>query len=127
MVTAGNSKYTVVVLGASNKAERYSYMALIRLMENGYKVIPVNPALAEIEGLDVVPDLSQINVPVHTLTLYVSPKHIGPMIDKIIELKPWRVIFNPGTESEELKAALKKAEIEYVEACTLVMLGTGQF
>jgi adenylate kinase len=44
-----------------------------------------------------------------------------------IMLKPKRVIFNPGTESEEIENTLKKAGIEPMRACTLVLLRTNQF
>ncbi len=127
MSIAGNSKYNVVILGASNKPERYSHMALERLVQNGYSVIPVHPALNEIEGIKVANNLADIKVPVHTLTLYISPAHVEPLIDKIVALKPGKVIFNPHTESEPLKKALEKAKIDYIEACTLVLLGSGQF
>jgi hypothetical protein len=44
-----------------------------------------------------------------------------------VALNPRRVIFNPGTESAPLQQALDEAGIEWLEACTLVMLRTGQF
>lgn len=117
----------VAVLGASNNRERYSNMAVRRLREAGHRVIPVNPAVAEIEGLPVVKSLGDIADPVGTLTLYVGRQRSAPMIADILHLAPQRVIFNPGTESAELAAALDRANIPHLEACTLVMLQTGQF
>jgi predicted CoA-binding protein len=118
---------TVAVLGASNNPERYSNMAVRRLRDAGHQVIPVNPALEKIEDLPVVKSLGDITDPVDTLTLYVGPQRSTPMIDAILRLAPKRVIFNPGTESEELATALDRAHIPHFEACTLVMLQTGQF
>ena len=118
---------TVAVLGASANPERYSNMALRRLRDAGHRVIPVNPALAEIEGLPVVKSLGEIQGPVDTLTLYVGPQRLAPLTGEILRLAPKRVIFNPGTESPELAAALDRAGIAHLEACTLVMLQTGQF
>jgi len=117
----------VAILGASRNPERYSYKALAMLRSHGYKVVPVHPTLKEIEGVQVRNSLSEIEGRIHTLTLYVGPRHIGGEIDAIIKLNPERVIFNPGTESEELKAALDSAGIPYIDACTLVLLSTGQF
>jgi len=121
------AKKDVAVLGASNKPDRYSNKAVRMLIENGYRVIPVHPALTEIEGLPVVASLSEVNRPLDTLTVYVGPAQIRSMIESIVELSPGRVILNPGTESEELKQRLDRAGIRYVEACTLVLLRTRQF
>ncbi len=117
----------VAILGASRNPERYSYKALTMLRSHGYKVVPVHPTLKEIEGVPVHNSLSQIEGRIHTLTLYVGPRHIGSEIDAIVKLNPERVIFNPGTESQKLKEALDSAGIPYMEACTLVLLSTGQF
>ena len=62
-----------------------------------------------------------------TLTVYVGPRHIGPLIDDIVVAGPRRVILNPGTESPELERVLERHGIPYLEACTLVLLATGQF
>ena len=117
----------VAVLGASKNKERYSYKAFSMLKEYGHTPIPVHPVLAELEGVPVVASLSEIDGPVDTLTVYVGPNNIADEIPKIITLRPGRVILNPGTESPELILALDKAGIPYLEACTLVLLRTGQF
>jgi predicted CoA-binding protein len=120
-------KQNVAILGASQKTERYSYKALKMLLENDHNVFPVHPILKDIEGHEVYAKLENIKEAVDTLTVYVGPKWIEAMIDEIVEFKPGRVILNPGTESEPLKVALDKAEIPWLEACTLVLLSTGQF
>ncbi len=117
----------VVILGASSKPDRYSCLALKRLLAAGHEAIPVNPALESIEGVPVVGRLADVFLPVDTVTLYVGPERILPMIDDILALKPKRIIANPGTETRELASRALEAGIEYVEACTLVLLGTGQF
>ncbi len=117
----------VVVLGASPDKERYSNMAQLELMDAGHEVVPVHPKYDEIEGIPVVASLKSVPGPVDTLTVYVGPKLILPLIAEIVALKPKRVILNPGTESPELEKALKAASIPFLEACTLVMLRTGQF
>ena len=121
------NKQTVVVLGASNKPERFSNMAIKKLIVYGHVVIPVHPRLTEIDGVPVISDIGNIKESIDTLTLYVGPQRIGPLIDKILALRPKRVIFNPGTESVELERRLLEHNIPYVRACTLVMLDTGEF
>jgi predicted CoA-binding protein len=116
-----------VVLGASNKPHRYAYKAIKMLEEYGYHVIPVHPKIENIDGLVVKHQLGQIHSLVDTLTLYIGPQRIGPLIDDIIKLKPARVILNPGTESDELEQALHHHDIAFVKDCTLLMLEHGRF
>ena len=117
----------VVIIGASDNPERYSHQAQLLLRQHGHEVVPVHPKLTAIEGVPVVADVSAISGPVDTVTLYVGPQISLTLKDKLIALKPRRVIFNPGTENPELAARLREAGVDTVEACTLVMLRTGQF
>lgn len=117
----------VVIVGASNKPERYSHRALLLLRKHGHAVVPVHPKLAEIEGIPVVSDLSALSGPVDTVTMYVGAKISAGLQDKLIALKPRRVIFNPGAENAPLAEALQQAGIACEEACTLVLLNTGQY
>ncbi len=127
MKTSKPENRHVVVLGASNKPLRYSNQAVCLLREKGFLVTPVHPKIEIIEGLAVAKNLESIPGAVDTLTLYVGPDRIRPLINDIIRLKPGRVIFNPGTESSELMHRLEQAGIHYIEACTLVMLRIGTF
>jgi len=126
-MSSSTESQRVVILGASNNPERYSYKALRMLRDHGHEVVLVHPAIPEIEGHPVVPDLSRIEGEVDTLTMYVNPQVSANMVDLIVGLNPGRVIFNPGTESPMLQTRLDAGEIAYEEACTLVLLQTGQF
>jgi predicted CoA-binding protein len=117
----------VIVLGASPKEDRYANKAVKRLLDQGYQVIPVNPAHSVVEGIQTLPHLKDCPTNVHTLTLYLRPELLVKQKEDIAAIKPKRVIFNPGTESEETKSFLQQKGIETLEACTLVLLGTGQF
>jgi predicted CoA-binding protein len=120
-------KQRVVVLGASPNPDRYSNKAVKLLAEHGHTVVPVHPTAATIEGIPATAKLEQVQGQVDTLTLYVSPHTLTPMRDTIVNMKPSRVIFNPGTENPSLIQDLRQNGIEVKEACTLVMLRTGQF
>jgi uncharacterized protein len=117
----------VAILGASNKQDRYAYLAQQMLREHGHTVLPVHPTLNEIEGVEVKPSLSALTKAVDTLTLYVGPAISSKEAANIIALKPGRVIFNPGTENPDLQEQLTAASIPWREACTLVLLRTGQW
>lgn len=118
----------VAVLGASPKPDRYANKAVRLLLEHGHEVIPVNPAYPEIEGLATVPDLDALaDDAVDTVTVYMNPDRTRELGSVMARVAPRRVIFNPGTESPALADQLRAEGIEVVEACTLVMLNTGQF
>ncbi len=118
----------VAVLGASPKPDRYSNKAVRLLVEHGHEVFPVNPGYDQIEGLPAVRSVSEL-MPgsVDTLTVYVGPDRSAELAEDMLLLKPRRVIFNPGAENRDLAEALRAADIEVLEACTLVLLNTGQF
>lgn len=120
-------KQTVVVLGASNKPQRYAYQALIKLKKYGHQIIAVHPKLETIDDFCVTHTLSEITETVDTLTLYIGPDRSKFLVDEIIALRPSRVIFNPGTQSKLLEKQLSKANIDYIHDCTLILLDEKQF
>lgn len=122
-----NHSHHVAVLGASPKPARYANQCVRLLKEHGYRVTPLHPRFDEVEDLPVTHSLAEIGDRVDTLTLYVGPHLLAKQADEIVRLRPGRVIFNPGTESRMVQQRLDNAGIEWFEACTLVMLRTGQF
>jgi uncharacterized protein len=121
------NKQRVVVLGASDNPERYSNKAVHLLMEHGHQVVPVSPRLKTVNGVDALSDLAQVSGSVDTLSIYVSPEVSIGLARQILDLNPARVIFNPGSENPAVREILDKKGIRTEEACTLVLLRTGQF
>lgn len=117
----------VIVLGASPKAERYSNKAVHELAAAGHWVFPVHPRCAEIHGQKCYPALEAVPQPVDTITLYIGEERSKLLEDKILSLKPRRIIMNPGAENHELENKAQAQNIEVVRGCTLVMLRTQQF
>lgn len=116
----------VLVIGASDKPERYSYKAINMLTDHEHSVTPVSIKKGNVAGIDFVKEVPK-NENFDTVTLYINPKLQEQYYQEIVDLKPRRVIFNPGTENEEFQSLLKDNNIEPVEACTLVMLTVGSF
>ena len=115
-----------LVLGASDNPERYSYKAIQRLQNHNHPVVAVGRKQTEVLGIPVEKEKIFFDG-IDTVTLYLNPKNQEEYYDYILSLKPKRVIFNPGTENPELYKILTQNNIEYEVACTLVLLGTGQF
>lgn len=120
-------RQSVVIVGASDKQDRFAYKAFKLLAQHGHTLLPVHPQLKLIEGVKVFSNLDQIEGPVDTLTMYVSPKISSELKNQIIKLKPQRIIFNPGSENPELELNLNNAGIEVINDCTLIMLNSKRF
>jgi len=121
-----NSK-NVAILGASKNPERYSNIAQKLLKEKGYIVFPINPGYEKIYNAVCYKSISDIKENIGTLTVYMNPDRLQGLIDEIIKKKPDRIILNPGSESEIIKEKFVSKGIAVIEACTLVLLKTGQF
>ncbi len=115
-----------LVLGASENPTRYGNMAVKRLYANGHAVVAVGKRKGKIGDIEIVEQFP-VAEDIDTVTLYLNPDNQKVYYDAIIHLHPKRIIFNPGTENEELEALAEENNIETVEGCTLVMLSTGQF
>lgn len=118
---------SVAIIGASHKPQRYAYQCQQMLMERDYPVFPVSGNGRDILGVKGYRSVSEIEQPVDTVTLYLNPQRHQPIKQEILALKPRRIIFNPGTESDSLITEYEAHGIETLEACTLVMLRTNQF
>lgn len=120
------SSERVLILGASDKPERYSYKAFKLLKDHGHEPVLLSPRLEELEGHTVYKNIGDVSS-IDSVTVYVNPRISSGMKEDILKLKPRRVIFNPGSENPELMSDLEKEGIEVEPACTLVLLNTGQF
>lgn len=120
------SEKKTMVIGASENKQRYSNMAILRLRQHHHPVVAIGNRKGVVEDVDIItehPDVHDID----TVTLYLNPQHQKDYYDYILSVKPKRIIFNPGTENPELEDLAEKQGIQTMEACTLVLLGTGQY
>jgi uncharacterized protein len=117
---------TTLVLGASDNAARYSYLALQQLMAKGHPVKAIGRKKTKALGIDIETDEIKWN-DIDTITVYLNPNNQRQYYDYILSLSPKRIIFNPGAENPELAKMAAARGIKTLEACTLVMLSTGQY
>ncbi len=115
-----------LVLGASPNPDRYSYLAVERLSLKNHPIIAVGHKPGKIGAIAIEKNIAVVK-DIHTITLYLNSKNQEAYYDEIIALQPKRIIFNPGAENEALKKIAEENGIETIEACTLVMLSTGQY
>ena len=102
------SSQKILVIGASENTERYSNKAIRMLRKYHFDVVAIGNKAGKVEDVSFGIDKSAY-------------------YDYVLSLNPKRIIFNPGTENDALIDLAKAQNIECLEACTLVMLSTGQF
>ena len=117
-----------LILGATPNPTRYAFLAAERLSEKELEFIPIGIKNGEVFGKDILnlrdkPEIQDV----HTVTLYIGVANQGEWIDYILQLKPKRIIFNPGTENTNFASKAKELDIEVFYGCTLVMLGNGLY
>lgn len=115
-----------LIIGASIKPERYSYMAAEKLLAHNHGIYMIGNRPGFLFDNEITK--SKIDyTDVETVTMYVSAKNQTTYYEYIISLNPRRVIFNPGTENREFAEQLEKKGIIAEEACTLVLLATNAY
>lgn len=119
-------KKKTLVIGASENPARYSYLAVHKLIAHQHPVVAIGRKKGVI-GKIPIETAHQIFANVDTITLYINPFHQKEYYDYILSLHPKRIIFNPGTENDELASLAVQHNIKAEEACTLVLLSTGQY
>lgn len=115
-----------VIIGASENPSRYANKAANSLLQHGHAVELIGSREGKIQGRPIQvgwPELEGVD----TVTLYIGPRHQNGLLEYLQKLKPRRVIFNPGTENQELEQQIEAAGIEPIEACTLVMLAVSTY
>lgn len=115
-----------LVLGASTKPERYAYKAISMLVAKGHSVLAIGQNSGEVAGVKIKTKAIPLKN-IDTITLYLNPIRQRDYYNYILEAKPKRVIFNPGTENPELYQLLEQNGIKTEQACTLVLLTTNQY
>jgi len=115
-----------LVLGASLKEARYSNMAIRNLREKGHPVVAVGLREGQVEDVPIQKSLPE-GSSVDTVTMYLNADNQQTWEERLLALKPRRIIFNPGAENPAFAQEAEAQGIETIEACTLVMLNTGQY
>ncbi len=115
-----------IILGATPDSSRYAYKAAHMLVRHGHDIVPVGLKKGEVAGKPIRNDFP-LEDNIDTVTLYVGAQNLPPLFDYIMKVKPKRIIFNPGTENQDLIELAVENGIEPVLGCTLVMLASGEY
>ncbi len=115
-----------LIIGATPNADRYAYRAAHMLTSKGHQIVNIGIKQGEVAGVKIEKPGTPYQ-DIDTITLYIGTAHQTEYEEYILQTKPKRVIFNPGTENYQFEKRLDQHGIEPVEACTLVLLSIGQY
>jgi predicted CoA-binding protein len=114
----------IALVGYSNKPERASYQVGQFLRNVGYRVYPVNPAFAEIDGLICYANLTAIPEPIDIVNVFRRSEFLVEIVQEAIATQAKTVwaqtgIFDPKAAEIALNAGLNIAmncciKIEYI-------------
>lgn len=117
-----------VIVGATTNQARYAYLAAQMLKEEKLEIVPLGIKKGDLFGVPILDIREKPSIEnVHTITLYIGPQHQPQYYEYLLSLNPKRIIFNPGTENYAFEKMIAAQGIEALEACTLVLLRTGQY
>jgi predicted CoA-binding protein len=70
----------IAVVGHSDNPERTSYRIAAYLRQAGYRVIPVNPMVAEIDGQPSYPSLAAVPEPIDIVDVFRRAEHLAGVV-----------------------------------------------
>jgi predicted CoA-binding protein len=119
----GAERKSIAIIGASPKQGKFSNKAVRAYAKRGYRVFPVTPAAAEVEGLPAYRSIRDIAEAVDIASLYVPPQVGIRVLDEIAEKKVREVYVNPGAESDELLERARALGLHAIVACSILAIG----
>ena len=117
------SQKRFAIVGASGDPHKYGYQIFKNLRERGYEVYPVNPRLAELEGVKCYPSLHDIPVRVDVVDIVVSPKVTDEVVKEANELGLKRIWLQPGAESDAAIEFCQSNGLKVVHSVCVMLSG----
>ena len=114
---------TVAVIGASGDRTKFGNKAVRAFSAAGHKVIPINPNETTVEGVATYRSVVDVPEKIDMATVYVPPEIGITLLDGFAQKKIGEIWINPGAESDELIAEMRRRKLNVIEACSIVGIG----
>ncbi len=109
-----SSAKTIAVIGISPKPDRDSYRVAAYLQRQGYRIIPVRPAQAEILGEKAYPSLDDVPGTVDIVDVFRRPDQVPVHAEEALRRRPRIFWMQEGIEHAESAERLTRAGIDVV-------------
>jgi predicted CoA-binding protein len=113
----------VAIIGASNDRGKFGNKAVRAYLNRGYRVFPIHPREAEVEGLPAYRSILDVPGEVDRAALYVRPEVGLQVVEEIARKGVGELFFNPGTESAELLGRARALGLKFVQSCAIRDIG----
>jgi predicted CoA-binding protein len=108
---------TIAVVGLSDKPERDSHEIARYLQTQGYRIIPVNPAVAEVLGERSYPTLLAVprSEKIDIVDIFRRSDQVGPVVDEALVRGVGAIWMQLGVENAGAAAAAEGRHIPVVQ------------
>jgi len=114
---------TVVIVGASTDRSKYGNKAVRAYTDAGWTVYPVNPKASEVEGIKAYPSVADVPGDIDRVAMYVPPAVGKTLLEEIAAKEPGEVLFNPGSDDDDVVEDAQSRGLKVVQGCAIVALG----
>jgi predicted CoA-binding protein len=109
------------VVGLSPKPERDSHEVAKYLQQQGYRIIPVNPAAERILGERSYPDLKSVPEPVDLVDVFRRPEETLPIARDAVAIKAKALWLQIGIVNDEAAGIARRGGLDVVmDRCCMV-------
>jgi uncharacterized protein len=110
------NSHTIAVVGLSDKPERDSYHVAAYLQEQGYRIIPVNPALTEVLGEKAYARLQDIPEKIDLVDVFRRPDAVPEIVDAAIAVGAKVVWLQEGIVHNAAAEKARAAGLQVVQS-----------
>ena len=108
------SAKTIAVVGASTKPWRDSNSIMQFLIDQGYKVFPVNPKYSEVLGITCAPDLSSVPEKIDIVDVFRRPEVLDEIVDDALEVGVKTLWLQVGVVNETAAERAERAGLNVI-------------
>ena len=113
---------TIALVGASPNPARPSHAVMRYLLEQGFRIIPVRPAVREVLGVPCVPSLADVDVPIDLVDVFRRADACPGVAREAVEAGASALWLQLGLVSSEARRIAEAGGLEYVEdECTAIV------
>ena len=113
------SAKTIAVVGLSDNPARTSYGVSAYMQSQGYRIIPVNPAISEALGEKAYPTLSEVPEKIDIVNVFRRPEHVPEVVDEAIRLGVPAIWMQEGVVHEAAEKARQAGIFVVMNRCIL--------